>query len=93
MAEIIAAHKGPTEPDVTFIHGDYTSPLDLPDGGFELLVSLYAGFISEHCTQHLGVGGTLPKNPQDITVESLHASCRGVGYTTSPFAYLFTRTE
>ena len=33
----------------------------------------------------------IPKKPQDITTESLHASCRGVGYTKSPFAYLFTR--
>lgn len=136
VAEIIASHNGPTAPDVTFIHGDYTDPLDLPDEGFDLLVSLYAGFISEHCTQHLRVGGTLlvnpshgdaamasidpryelsgvvisrsgdyrvsttdldryliPKKPQDITVDSLHASRRGVGYTTSPFSYLFTRTE
>jgi len=134
VAEIIADHDGPTDPDVTFIHADYTSPLDLPDDHFDLLVSLYAGFVSEHCTRHLRVGGTLlvnsshgdaamasidpryelagvvtskgggyeiatddldtylvPKKPQDITVESLHASGRGVAYTKSPFAYLFTR--
>lgn len=136
VVEIIAAHNGPSEPDIRFIHGDYTSHLDLPDEGFDLLVSLYAGFISEHCTDHLRVGGTLlvnpshgdaamasidrryelsgvvisrsgdyrvittnlddyliPKNPQAITADSLHASSRGVGYTKSPFAYLFHRTE
>ena len=97
-------------------------------------MSLYAGFISEHCTRHLRIGGTLlvnpshgdaamasidpryelagvvisrdgdyrvdtadldrfliPKKPQEITVDALHASNRGIGYTTSPFAYLFTR--
>ena len=134
LREIVADHDGPPSPEITFIHADYTGPLDLPDEHFDLLVSLYAGFISEHCTQHLRVGGTLlvnpshgdvamasidaryelagvvtsrdgdyrvdttgldgylvPKKPQAVTVNSLHAANRGIGYTTSPFAYLFTR--
>ena len=134
VLEIIAQHHGPPEPDVTFIHADYTATLDLPDDHFDLLVSLYAGFISEHCTQHLKIGGTLlvnpshgdaamasidpryqlagviksssgnyrvdtndldtyliPKKPLPITAETLHQSFRGIGYTKSPFAYLFTR--
>ena len=134
VEEIIAGHDGPSDPDITFIHADYTSPLDLPKDHFDLLISLYAGFISEHCTQHLRVGGTLlvnpshgdvamasidpryelagvvtaehgayridssdlerhlvPKKAQAITVDSLHAANRGIGYTTAPFAYLFTR--
>jgi hypothetical protein len=42
---IIAAHRvGPWSPNVTFLHADYTEPLDLPDARFDLLVSLYAGF-------------------------------------------------
>ena len=136
VLEIIAQHDGPPEPDVAFIHGDYTSPLDLPEERFDLLVSLYAGFISEHCTRYLKVGGTLlanashgdaamasidpryalsgvvksgsgtyrvdttdldtyliPKKPQVITAELLHESGRGIGYTKSPFAYLFTRVK
>ncbi|MFW2383353.1 MAG: hypothetical protein ACN4GZ_16485 [Acidimicrobiales bacterium] len=134
LAEIVAAHDGPAQPEISFVHGDYTSGLDLPEEHFDLLVSLYAGFISEHCTRYLKIGGTLlvnpshgdaamasidpryelsgvvisrsgdyrvdvtdldayliPKKPQDITVNSLHGSGRGVGYTKSPFAYLFTR--
>lgn len=63
VAEIVAQHDGPARPDITFIHADYTSRLGLPDGYFDLLVSLYAGFISEHCTGHLKVGGTLLVNP------------------------------
>lgn len=136
VREIIAAHHGPSDPHVAFIHADYTSSLDLPEDHFDLLVSLYAGFVSEHCTQHLRVGGTLlvnpshgdaamasidpryvfagvvtardgnykidtsdldtyltPKKPQTITVDRLHETCRGIGYTTSPFAYLFTRVS
>jgi hypothetical protein len=46
-----------------FIHADYRTELDLPDGGHDLLVSLYAGFISEHCTHHLRRGGHLLVNP------------------------------
>lgn len=134
IREIVAAHDGPPNPDVTFVHADYTSDLPLPEEHFDLLVSLYAGFISEHCTQHLRIGGTLlvnsshgdaamasidsryelagvvltragdysvstsdlgryliPKKPQAITVEGLHETRRGIAYTTSPFAYLFTR--
>lgn len=34
----------------------------------------------------------IPKKPQTVTVESLHTDGRGIGYTRSPFAYLFTRT-
>ena len=134
MNEIIAHHNGPPDPDITFVHADYTSRPDLPNEHFDLLVSLYTGFISEHCTQHLKIGGALlvnpshgdaamasihpryvlsgvvisrsgayrvdttnlstylvPKQPQTITAESLHKTCHGIGYTKSPFAYLFTR--
>lgn len=120
-----------------FIAGDYQGDLDLADRSFNLLVSLYAGFISEHCTRYLRVGGHLlvnpshgdaamasidrryrlaavvksgenysyridtrelesylvPKKPQPVTVERLHQLGRGIGYTKSPFAYLFERTS
>ena len=134
VAEIVAAHNGPVNPDIAFVHADYTSVLELPDDHFDLLISLYAGFISEHCTRHLKVGGTLlvnpshgdaamasidsryelagvvisesgqyrvdttnldgyliPKKLQEITIDTLHESRRGIGYTKSPFAYLFNR--
>jgi len=134
VRDIVADHNGPPDPDITFIHADYTTDLDLPDEYFDLLVSLYAGFISEHCTRHLRIGGTLlvnpshgdaamasidpryelsgivdsregtygvnhrdldtyliPKRPQPVTKGLLHETGRGVGYTRSPFAYLFTR--
>ncbi|MCB0954415.1 MAG: hypothetical protein KDB13_17160, partial [Microthrixaceae bacterium] len=91
-------------------------------------------FVSEHCTEHLRVGGSLlvnpshgdaamasidpryelsgvviadsgryrvdttdlegylvPKKPQAVTVAALHETGRAIGYTRSPFAYLFTR--
>ena len=134
VADIIAEHSGTSAPEVAFLHADYTDDLGLPDESFDLLVSLYAGFVSEHCTQHLRIGATLlvnpshgdaamasidpryelagvvvagdgdyvvstsdldeylvPKKPQQVTIDSLHTSGRGVGYTREPFAYLFTR--
>jgi hypothetical protein len=134
VREIVADHGDRRDPEIAFIHADYTSTLDLPENYFDLLVSLYAGFISEHCTHHLRIGGTLlvnpshgdaamasidpryelsaviiscdgnykidstgldgyliPKKQQTVTIAGLHKSGRGIGYTKSPFAYLFTR--
>jgi hypothetical protein len=54
---------GAAEPVVEFLHADYTTDLGLEDGSFDLLVSLYAGFVSEACTDALRVGGTLLVNP------------------------------
>lgn len=134
--EIIAANQTTVGTRlVEFVSGDYSDDLGLADESFDLLISLYAGFISEHCTRHLRVGGHLlvnpshgdaamaslderyrlgaaitsggahgyrvdardldtylvPKKPQPITVERLHDLGRGIGYTRSPFAYLFER--
>ena len=134
--EIIAANQtsGGTRA-VEFIAADYREALGLADESFDLLVSLYAGFVSEYCTQYLRIGGFLlvnpshgdaamasiddryrlaavitsggmrsyrvddrdldtylvPKKPQPVTVDRLHDLGRGIGYTRSPFAYLFER--
>lgn len=119
---------------VEFIHGDYSADLGLEQESFDLLVSLYAGFVSEACTDYLRIDGVLlvapshgdtamasidrryqlsgvvtsrsgdyrvrtdsldtyliPKDDIEITAELLHESGRGIRYTKSPFAYLFTR--
>ncbi|HUV49262.1 MAG TPA: hypothetical protein VMX11_09810 [Actinomycetes bacterium] len=46
----------------TFIPGDYTRPLNIPTDHYDLLVSLYAGFVSEYCTQYVRPGGWLLVN-------------------------------
>jgi hypothetical protein len=86
IRKIIRGHDGaPAHPDVSFIHQDYTRALDLPDQGFDLLVSLYAGFVSEHCTRYLRVGGTLPVNPShgDAAMASIDRRYRLAGVVTS----------
>lgn len=134
--DIIARHRRrPAPARWRFIRADYRADLDVAPESQGLLISLYAGFVSEHCTRYLRPGGWLlvnpshgdaamasihpdyrlgavvtaragaysigdtdldgylqPKRPAPITVESLHASGRGVAYTRSPFAYLFRRT-
>lgn len=45
-----------------FVHADYSTTLTLPERSSDLLVSLYAGFVSEHCTRYLAIGGHLLVN-------------------------------
>lgn len=48
--------------DVDFRHADYTGLLEFSDAGFDLLVSLYAGFVSRACTRYLRPNGWLVVN-------------------------------
>ena len=131
--QIIVQHVPPADDrSWRFIGADYTTDLGLPDSHFDLLISLYAGFVSEPCTRYLRDGGWLLVNPShgdaaiavidpryrlvgvvqsrsgsysvsdrnldsylipkrkiEVTADLIHESGRGVGYTKSPFAYLF----
>jgi hypothetical protein len=94
--EIVVAHNGAADPDITFIHADYTADLDLPLESFDLLVSLYGGFVSEHCTQHLRVGGTLLVNPShgDVAMASIDPRYELAGVITSrDGGYLISATD
>lgn len=62
--EIIGSHRTSRTPARwSFLQADYTSSLPLPEQDHDLLISLYAGFVSEHCTGHLRPGGLLLVNP------------------------------
>lgn len=67
------AGRGGADFDVRFDHGDYQAPLDIADRSVELLISLYAGFISESCTRYLAPGGHLLVNDShgDASMASL----------------------
>jgi hypothetical protein len=136
VSAIVVSEGGSRTTATSFIHGDYTTDLGLTPESFDLLVSLYAGFVSEACTDYLRVGGVLlvapshgdtamasidpryeltgavtsrsgdyqvrtdnldsylqPKATVTITPQMLHDRGRGIAYTKSPFAYLFTRTH
>ena len=49
-------------PDVQFHAIDYRRQMPFEDRSIDLLVSLYAGFVSEHCTCYLRPGGILLAN-------------------------------
>ncbi|TYB82296.1 class I SAM-dependent methyltransferase [Maritimibacter fusiformis] len=82
----IIAENGidPATRRVRFIHADYNA-LDLPEQGFDLLISLYAGFVSEACTRFLKPGGTLLVNPShgDAAMAALDARYRLSGAVLS----------
>ncbi|MEM9039284.1 MAG: class I SAM-dependent methyltransferase [Actinomycetota bacterium] len=68
VGELVARKRSaigrPTEPapTITFHHADYREPLPVDDESVDLLVSMYAGFISEHCSRSLRPGGHLVTN-------------------------------
>ena len=76
VTDIIESMGGPREHVVEFLHADYRDELPLENESFDLLVSLYAGFVSEHCTRHLRVGGTLLVGPShgDAAMASIDLS-------------------
>ena len=86
VATLLAEHDtDPATRSVRFIEADYRVPLDLDDGEFDLLISLYAGFVSEHCTRYLRPGGTLLVNPShgDAAMASIDERYRLRGVATS----------
>ncbi|MBD8870063.1 methyltransferase domain-containing protein [Nocardioides donggukensis] len=48
--------------EVEFLHADYTHELELSPSSFDLLISLYAGPVWEHCGRYLRPGGLLLAN-------------------------------
>lgn len=49
-------------PELRFHGASYETDFDEPEGSFDLLISLYAGFISKSCKRYLKVGGILVAN-------------------------------
>ena len=84
--ELITEHRitGPS-PEWRFIRADYTSDLPIPTDHSDLLVSLYAGFVSEHCTKYLRRGGHLLVNSShgDAAMASIDPEYLLVGVVTS----------
>ena len=49
-------------PVIRFHHQDYEKPFPERDGGFDLLMSQYAGFVSAACARYIKIGGILVAN-------------------------------
>jgi hypothetical protein len=67
-----------------FLQADFLEPLDVSDGAFDLLVSLYAGFVSPACARYLRRGGLLLVNNShgDASMASLDPAFRLVAVMT-----------
>lgn len=68
--ERIATRDAPAGPArLRFHDADYRAPLPIADDSVDLLVSLYAGFVSEHCTlprlRRLAAGQQQPRRRRD----------------------------
>lgn len=86
VQELLAQHgAGPETRQVRFIEADYAAGLDLDDGVFDLLISMYAGFVSESCTRYLRIGGALLVNPShgDVAMASIDHRYRLTAVVTS----------
>jgi hypothetical protein len=81
VRELIDEYEGPANAEVTFLHQDYHDPLPIDDESVDLLLSLYAGFVSPPCARYLRLGGTLLVNPShgDVAMASIDPRFRLVG--------------
>lgn len=60
---LIDQSKDYADPSAFKFYGQsYEDPLDEADGSFDMLISLYAGFISKPCKRYLSSGGILVVN-------------------------------
>lgn len=63
LVDFIAKCKTyPQDPIVTFHASDYRKSIDEPDESYDLLISQYAGFVSQHGKRYLKIGGLLLVN-------------------------------
>jgi len=61
--QMVAKRRTYDEPaQIEFFHQDYHGRIPIEDGSVELLVSQYAGFVSEACKRYLAPGGYLIAN-------------------------------
>lgn len=70
------------DPTVRFHAVSYLHPLPEPDQGVDVLISQFAGFVSQHCRRYLRIGGLLVANDShgDASMAALDPSyaLRGV---------------
>ncbi|MGB7424902.1 MAG: hypothetical protein WA903_08370 [Ornithinimicrobium sp.] len=90
-----AGSDAPGRATWAFHHRDYREPLPIEDGSIDLLVSLYAGFISEHCTRYLRSGGLLLANDShgDVSMALLDPRYRLHAVVTSREDHYQVSTE
>jgi len=61
-AELAGSTRPGAGVEVAFLPDDFTQPLSVPDHSMDLLVSLFAGPVVEHCRRYLRPGGWILAN-------------------------------
>ncbi|HRW35379.1 MAG TPA: hypothetical protein P5107_10025 [Thermotogota bacterium] len=69
---------------IQFESKDYREPLSIPNGYCELLISQFAGFVSQACKKYLGEGGFLLANDShgDATLAKMDHDFNFIGVLT-----------
>lgn len=69
------------QPEIKFHHQSYEKEIDEPLESFDLLISQYAGFISQACCKYLKLGGVLLANDShgDAAMANLDPRFRLIG--------------
>lgn len=77
-AELAGRTRPGAGQEVRFLAADYTGSLDVPEGSADLLVSLFAGPVWDHCRRYLRPGGWLLANTShgDACLAALDPSLR-----------------
>ncbi len=77
-AELQGRTRSGAGTDIAFLHADYAKPLPIPAASFDLLISLYAGPVWEHCRQYLSPRGLLLANTShgDASLAALDPALR-----------------
>lgn len=85
VREIVSTMGGEPSFSYRFLHRDYREDLSLGAETFDILISLYAGFISEHCTEYLRIGGHLVANTShgDVAMAAIDPRYELAGVVTS----------
>lgn len=80
-AELAGRARPGAASEVRFLAADYTRPLEVADGSVDLVISLFAGPVWDHCRRYLRPGGWLLANTShgDASLAALDLSVRLVG--------------
>lgn len=94
--ERIATRDAPAGPATLRFHeADYRSALPVAVDSMDLLISLYAGFVSEHCTRYVASGGWLLANSShgDVAMATLDPAYVLAAVVTSRAGRYRVRTD
>lgn len=83
--DYISKHKTyDGDPEVSFFHKDYRKNIEVKRGSFDLLISQYAGFVSQYCKKYLKAGGILLANNShgDASMASIDKAFKLIGILT-----------